>query len=48
MCRVLGLEGLVSDPRYAARGDRKANEKELADLLEETLQRETTQHHRFE
>ena len=44
MCHVLGLEGLVSDPRYAARGDRKSNEVELAAVLEETLQQETTEH----
>ena len=44
MCHALGLEGLVSDPRYAARGDRKSNEVELAAVLEETLQQETTEH----
>ena len=44
MCHVLGLEGLVSDPRYTARSDRKSNEVELAAVLEETLQQETTEH----
>ena len=44
MCHVLGLEGLVSDPKYAARDDRKSNEVELAAVLEETLQQETTEH----
>ena len=43
-CRAVGLERLVEDPRFQLPGDRKAREKELAALLEETLGQETTGH----
>ncbi len=36
-CRATGLEFLIEDKRFRAPGDRKAREKELADLLEATL-----------
>ena len=44
LCRAVGVDHLLSDPRFATSGDRKAREQELANLLEETFSRETTQH----
>ena len=44
LCRAIGLEHLVSDPRFATSGDRKAREKELATLLEATFSAEPTKH----
>ena len=43
LCRALGREELIVDPRFATTGDRKRREKELAALLEETVCEETTQ-----
>ena len=42
LCRAIGLEELIEDPKYKANGDRKRREKELADLLEETFRQKTT------
>jgi crotonobetainyl-CoA:carnitine CoA-transferase CaiB-like acyl-CoA transferase len=36
-CRAAGLEDLIDDERFRKPGDRKAREKELADLLEASL-----------
>ena len=44
MCRAIGREELIVDPRFAIPGDRKRREKELAALLEEAFCEETTQH----
>ncbi len=44
MCRAIGQEELIADPRFATSGDRKKREVELAALLEETFCRETTGH----
>ncbi len=44
MCRGIGREELLSDPRFANSGERKKREVELAALLEETFCRESTQH----
>ena len=44
LCRAIGLERLIEDPRFKIPGDRKAREAELASLLEETFCRETTGH----
>ena len=41
-CRATGLESLIVDERFRAPGDRKAREKELADLLEATLSTKPT------
>jgi crotonobetainyl-CoA:carnitine CoA-transferase CaiB-like acyl-CoA transferase len=41
-CRAIGQEDLIEDPRYKIPGDRKAREKELAALLEETLSQQST------
>lgn len=43
-CRAIGQEGLIEDDTFQAPGDRKAREKELASLLEETLSQQTTDH----
>jgi crotonobetainyl-CoA:carnitine CoA-transferase CaiB-like acyl-CoA transferase len=37
LCRVLGLDALADDPRFAANADRVANREELAALLEGAL-----------
>ncbi len=42
LCRAIGKEGLIEDPRFRIPGDRKAREEELATLLEETFSQETT------
>ena len=44
LCRAIGREQLIEDPRFKAPGDRKKREVELAVLLEETFRRETTDH----
>ena len=44
LCRAIGLDALIDDPRFKLPGDRKAREGELADLLEETFTKETTGH----
>ena len=41
-CRATGLEHLIDDERFRMPGDRKAREKELAELLEVTLSQQTT------
>ena len=41
-CRAVGLEDLLNDERFSTNADRKAREKELADLLEETLRTQPT------
>jgi len=42
LCRAIGLEALIDDPRFILPGDRKARQDELADLLEETFTKDTT------
>jgi len=42
LCRAIGLEALIDDPRFKLPGDRKAREDELAALLEETFTADTT------
>ena len=42
LCRAIGQEELIEDPRFKEPGDRKAREGELADLLEETFRGEST------
>ena len=42
LCRAIGQEELIEDPRFRIPGDRKARETELAALLEETFCQETT------
>ena len=42
LCRAIGQEALIEDPRFVIPGDRKAREEELAALLEETFSLETT------
>ena len=44
LCRAIGLESLIDDPRFKLPGDRKAREGELATLLEATFTKETTVH----
>ena len=42
ICGVLGLPGLLDDPRFATNGERVRNRDELAALLEERLRSEDT------
>ena len=44
LCRAIGHEELLTDPRFTKVGDRKGREVELAALLEETTRANTTQH----
>ena len=44
MCHAIGREELLADSRFATNGDRKKHESQLANLLEETFSRNTTQH----
>ena len=44
LCRAIGREELLDDPRFATSGHRKGLEKELAGLLEQTFGMETTHH----
>ena len=41
-CRAIGQDVLIADPRFKAPADRKARERELAELLEVALTRQTT------
>ena len=41
-CRAIGMEDLIEDERFSRPGDRKAREKELAELLEATLSQQST------
>ena len=42
LCRAIGAEGLIDDPRFKLPGDRKSRQDELAALLEETFVTDTT------
>ena len=42
LCRAIGQEALIEDPRFKLPGDRKSREEELATLLEETFTTDTT------
>jgi formyl-CoA transferase len=44
LCRSIGQEGLIQDTRFKFPANRKARERELATLLEETFRQETTAH----
>ncbi len=44
LCHSIGRPELLEDPRFANRGDRKANDDELAALLEETFATKSTEH----
>ena len=44
LCRAIGREELLNDPRFATSGHRKSHQQELSALLEDTLVGETTQH----
>lgn len=44
LCRAIGREELLSDPRYVSGIDRKSRETELAEDLERTFSRESTRH----
>ena len=44
LCRAIGREDLMDDDRFRNPWDRKAREKELADLLEETFTTQDTEH----
>jgi crotonobetainyl-CoA:carnitine CoA-transferase CaiB-like acyl-CoA transferase len=44
LCRAMGQEALIQDPRFKSPANRKARERELAALLEGTFRRETTAH----
>ena len=41
-CHATGMDALIVDDRFRAPGDRKAREKELAQLLEATLKQQST------
>ena len=41
-CRAVGLDDLIEDERFRMPGDRKARERELAELLESTLSQKPT------
>ena len=43
LCRAIGQEALIDDPRFKVPGDRKARQDELASLLEETFTTDTTE-----
>ena len=43
-CRAIDQPELIEDPRFPTTGERKAREVELANLLEETLSQESTEH----
>jgi len=42
LCKVLGAEHLAADPRFATNADRVKHRKELAALLQERLEQETS------
>ena len=44
LCRAIGREELLADPRFATGGDRKLHEVELAELLETTFGGKPTAH----
>ena len=44
LCRELGLDRLIDDPRFATNADRVVNAEELRDELEAVLQTETNEH----
>ena len=44
LCRVIGLEHLADDSRFATNADRVKHRKELAAFLQERLERETSAH----
>ena len=44
LCRAIGREELLSNPRYVSGIDRKSHETELAEDLERTFSQESTQH----
>ncbi|MBI4240213.1 MAG: CoA transferase [Candidatus Rokubacteria bacterium] len=44
LCRLLGLDHLVADPRFGSNADRVKHRKELAALLQERFERETSAH----
>ena len=44
LCRAIGREELLSDPRFVSGIDRKSRETELAEDLERTFSQESTQH----
>lgn len=42
LCRTIGMESLILDPRFKSNGDRKQRESELAGVLEETFCKKPT------
>ena len=42
LCRAIGQEALIADPRYKEPNDRKARETQLAELLEDILSQHST------
>ena len=44
LCRVTGNESLIVDPRFRDNAERVKHRRELADLLQETFEGETTSH----
>jgi crotonobetainyl-CoA:carnitine CoA-transferase CaiB-like acyl-CoA transferase len=44
LCELIGRPALATDPRFDSVANRKANEKELAAILEDVLTTETTDH----
>jgi crotonobetainyl-CoA:carnitine CoA-transferase CaiB-like acyl-CoA transferase len=44
LCQILGLEALAAEPRFAAGADRVKHRRELAALLQERFERETSAH----
>jgi crotonobetainyl-CoA:carnitine CoA-transferase CaiB-like acyl-CoA transferase len=44
LCPLLGLDQLTADPRFATNADRVKHRKELAALLQERFERQTTAH----
>lgn len=44
LCELIGRPELAEDPRFDSVATRKANEQELAHILEEVLQTETSEH----
>ena len=44
LCQLIGMPELATDPRFDSVANRKANERELARILEEVLGTETSEH----
>jgi crotonobetainyl-CoA:carnitine CoA-transferase CaiB-like acyl-CoA transferase len=44
LCRLLGREDLISDPRFAGREERKRNRRALSSEIEAVLARQTAEH----